>query len=65
MRPRKTDRHLPAKVYQKHGAFYYAHQNKWERLGGTLEEALAAYAKKVQATSTGAGMPTLIDQVLA
>ncbi|SEI41997.1 Site-specific recombinase XerD [Azotobacter beijerinckii] len=64
MRPRKTDRHLPAKVYQKHGAFYYVHQNKWERLGGTLEEALTAYAKKVQATSSGAGMPALIDRVL-
>lgn len=63
MRPRKKDRHLPAKVYEKHGAFYYVHQNKWERLGSTLEEALEAYAKKVQPKSTG-GMPKLIDDVL-
>ncbi|MHC5351652.1 tyrosine-type recombinase/integrase [Metapseudomonas furukawaii] len=64
MRPRKKDRHLPAKVYQKHGAFYYVHQNKWERLGTSLEEALEAYARKMKAESTGAGMPKLIDDVL-
>lgn len=63
MRPRKKDRHLPAKVYQKHGAYYYVHQNKWERLGTSLEQALEAYAKKV-APKTGAGMPDLIDEVL-
>lgn len=64
MRPRKKDRDLPAKVYRKHGAYYYVHQNKWERIGSTLEEALEAYARKVKATSTGAGMPRLIDDVL-
>ncbi|MCY1296564.1 Tyrosine recombinase XerC [compost metagenome] len=64
MRPRKKDRHLPAKVYQKHGAFYYVHQNKWERLGTSLEEALEVYARKMKAESTDAGMPKLIDDVL-
>lgn len=64
MRPRKKDRHLPAKVYQKHGAYYYVHQGKWERLGGTLDEALLAYTKKVRTASTGAGMPALVDRVL-
>lgn len=64
MRARKKDRDLPAKVYRKHGAFYYVHQNKWERIGSTLEEALEAYARKVKAASTGAGMPKLIDDVL-
>ncbi|VXC69522.1 Site-specific recombinase XerD [Pseudomonas sp. 8Z] len=64
MRPRKKDRDLPAKVYRKHGAFYYVHQNKWERIGSTLEEALEAYARKVAAASTGAGMPKLIDDAL-
>ncbi len=64
MRPRKKDRDLPAKVYRKHGAFYYVHQNKWERIGSTIEEALEAYARKVKAASTGAGMPKLIDDVL-
>ncbi|CDF82618.1 phage integrase family protein [Pseudomonas knackmussii B13] len=63
MRPRKKDRHLPAKVYQKHGAFYYVHQGKWERLGSTLEAALKEYAKKVAPRSGGA-MPDLIDEVL-
>lgn len=64
MRPRKKDRDLPAKVYRKHGAYYYVHQNKWERIGSTLEEALEAYARKVKAANTGAGMPRLIDDVL-
>lgn len=64
MRPRKKDRDLPAKVYRKHGAFYYVHQNKWERIGTTIEEALEAYARKVKADRTGAGMPKLIDDVL-
>ena len=36
MRPRKKDRDLPAKVYRKHGAFYYVHQNKWERIRSTI-----------------------------
>ena len=64
MRPRKKDRDLPAKVYRKHGAFYYVHQNKWERIGSTLEEALEAYARKLKATSSDAGMPKLIDDAL-
>ena len=49
MRPRKKDRDLPAKVYRKHGAFYYVHQNKWERIGSTIEEAMEAYTRKVKA----------------
>ena len=31
---------LPAKVHRKHGGYYYVHQNKWTRLGGTKDEAL-------------------------
>jgi len=64
MRPRKKDRDLPAKVYRKHGAFYYVEKNKWERIGSTIEEAMEAYTRKVKAASTGAGMPKLIDDVL-
>lgn len=64
MRPRKKDRDLPAKVYRKHGAFYYVEKNKWERIGSTIEEAMEAYTRKVKAASTGAGMPKLIDDVM-
>ena len=57
MRPRKTDRHLPRRVYQRHGAYYYVDRTgKWVRLGKGLEDALQAYA---------GGMPGLIDRVLA
>lgn len=64
MRPRKKDRDLPAKVYRKHGAFYYVDKNKWERIGSTIEEAMEAYTRKIKAASTGAGMPKLIDDVM-
>ena len=28
---------LPPRVFQKHGAFYYVHRNKWTRLGKTCK----------------------------
>jgi integrase len=62
-RPRKTDRHLPACVYQKHGAYYYVKGGKWEPLGKSLAEALQAYAKRIE-TPKG-GMASLIDRALA
>ncbi len=49
MRPRKKDRHLPACVYQKHGAFYLVKAGKWTRLGADLRSALVAYARGPEA----------------
>jgi integrase len=64
VRPRKTDRHLPRRVYRRHGAYYYVRQDgKWQRLGKGLEESLAAYARTVEKPASG--MPALIDRVLA
>ncbi len=44
-RPRKSNKHLPARMYQKHGAFYFvAADGKWHWLGRTLAEAHRRYA---------------------
>lgn len=61
-RPRKSQRHLPPCVYEKHGAFWYVKGGRWTRLGATLQEALAAYAERVSAPR--GGMVDLIDQVM-
>lgn len=65
MRPRKTNRHLPQCVYQRHGAYWYVKSGKWTRLGRELGEALQAYAQIVQSRPAQSGMPGLIDRVLA
>ena len=62
-RPRKTDRHLPACVYQRHGAFWYVQKGRWTRLGTDLPSALAEYAR-LRERPTG-GMVALIDDALA
>lgn len=64
MRPRKKDRHLPACMYQKHGAYYLVRNGKWERLGTDLQDVLMVYAKRIAAGKQG-GMPGLIDRALA
>jgi integrase len=64
MRPRKKDRHLPACMYQKHGAYYLVRRGKWERLGTDYQDALLVYAKRIAAGTQG-GMPGLIDRALA
>lgn len=50
-------------VYFKHGAYWYVKRGKWERIGKTLEDALAEYARRVE-TPKG-GMGELIDRVYA
>lgn len=62
MRPRKLQRHLPACVYQKHGAFWYVKRGKWLRLGADLDQSLAEYAR-LQQQKLG-GMPALIQEAL-
>ncbi|WP_298016840.1 tyrosine-type recombinase/integrase [uncultured Castellaniella sp.] len=62
MRPRKKDRHLPACVYQRHGAFYYVHKGKWTRLGDDLHTALLEYAGIVAVPENG--FPALVDKAL-
>lgn len=62
MRPRSKDRHLPACVYQKNGAYYYVKKNKWQRLGADLHSALLEYARIVAVP--GEGVAQLIDKAL-
>ncbi|RZI32559.1 tyrosine-type recombinase/integrase [Pseudomonas orientalis] len=63
MRPRKKDRHLPACMYQKHGAYYLVRKGKWKRLGTDFQASLTEYAKLLDKGSQG-GMPKLIDDAL-
>ena len=45
-RPRKSNKHLPSRMYQKHNAFYFVDaDNKWHRLGRTLAEAYRGFAE--------------------
>lgn len=62
MRPRKKDRHLPACMYQKHGAYYLVKKGKWTRLDTDYQAALLAYAKHMMSPAQG-GMAELIDKV--
>lgn len=62
MRPRKRDRHLPACVYFRHGAYYYVKSGKWRRLGVNLQAALAEYARI--ADIAGNSMPELIERAM-
>lgn len=63
MRPRKKDRHLPACMYQKHGAYYLVRKGKWKRLGTDFQASLVEYAKLIDKGNQG-GMPKLIDDAL-
>jgi len=63
MRPRKKDRHLPACMHFKHGAYYYVKGGRWERLSADYAIALQEYALRRAAPS--GGMAELIDKVLA
>lgn len=60
-RPRRADRHLPPCVYLKHGAYWLVKKGKWERIGATLGEALAEYARRHEAPV--GGMAALIEKV--
>ncbi len=64
MRPRKKDRHLPACMYHKHGAYYLVRKGKWERLDTDYQAALLAYAKKTSGAVAG-GMQDLINRAFA
>lgn len=61
MRPKQHDRHLPACMYHRHGAYYYVKRGKWERLGADYATALQEYALRVD--KAAGGMAELIDKV--
>src|SRR5690348_10736789 len=55
MRPRKSQRELPACVYLRHGAFWFVKRGKWTRLGSELREALSEYARPTSTDGGGLG----------
>jgi integrase len=63
MRPRKRDRHLPACVFHRHGAYYFVKGKVWSPIGKTLKEALAEYERRVNRVD--GEMATLIDEALS
>jgi integrase len=62
-RSRKNDRHLPAKVYLEHGAYYYRDGKKPRvQLGRDLTESLAKYATLIGPAWTVRTLGDLIDR---
>ncbi|MFN7097179.1 MAG: tyrosine-type recombinase/integrase [Gammaproteobacteria bacterium] len=65
MRKRLTNKHLPERVYLKHGAYYYLNrQSKWIRLGKTLPEAMASWAAMVEPPIEIYTMQQLFDRYM-
>lgn len=64
-RHRKSDHHLPPRLYQKNGGYYYVHQNnKWEFLGRDLADAKRKWAVIEQPAETADTTSALIDEYL-
>ncbi len=62
-RPRKLNKHLPARMYPKHGAYYFVDaDNKWHRLGVTLAEAYRGYAEFCPGSDVVKTMNDLADK---
>ena len=67
-RPRKSRKDLPARVYSKHGAYYYVHlSGKWQRLArvGQEREMRVAWANLEQPNETFGAIAALIDEYLS
>lgn len=63
-RPRKRDRHLPACMYHRHGAYFLVRRGVWTRLGTDLAASLREYARRLETPAGTRGMPALIDTML-
>lgn len=50
-------------VYWKHGAYWLVKRGKWERIGSTLTDALAEYARRQDVAKAGK-LPALIETTL-
>lgn len=63
---RKTNKHLPRRVYEKHGAFWYVDvKNKWHRLAETYTDALVALAALLEAALPVVNVEILIARYTA
>ncbi len=63
-RPRKINKHLPACVYQKHGAYFYVKGGKWTHLGSNLGAALAEYSRIITDAQAVVGLSPIINTAL-
>ena len=55
-RPRESNKHLPANMQRRHGAYYYVRRGKWTRLAKDYGQALVKYAALV-------GSPVIVATV--
>lgn len=63
---RRTNTHLPRRMYTKHGAFYFVDsKNKWRRLADNYPDALTAYARLMAADSPADTIESLIAKYTA
>lgn len=64
-RHRKTNRHLPQRVYMKHEAFYFVtHESKWIFLGKNYATAMHEWAKLVDQSQKVTRMADLFDRYM-
>lgn len=60
---RKKNKHLPRRMYQQHGAYWYVDRgNKWHPLGKDYAEGLRRYAGLVEASASNARVDLLIGR---
>jgi len=64
-RRRTRDRHLPPRLYRRHGAYWHVVAGKWTRLSDDLGEALRRWAEREGAApETGETVGEAIDRYL-
>lgn len=66
-RKRTTDHHLPPRMHQKHGCYYYVTPTprRWIRLSKDLTEAKALWAKLESGTPLPIGQPITVGYLIA
>lgn len=67
---RTKNKHLPARVYYKHGAYWFVDlKNKWHKLGKSLAEAMTHWSKNfdvpLASNTMGAGIDRYEKEVLS
>jgi len=64
-RKRKTDRHLPERMYLKSGSYYFVdYLNKWHNLGRHYVKALAQYGQFTDPDKPCRTVSDLLDRYL-
>lgn len=65
-RKRKTDKHLPSRVYFKHGAYFYIDsKNKWHKLDNNFQRAMAKWSANFAEQKPIIKMADLIDRYMS